>query len=467
MGLFWKKTKKEKPEKAPSVSQGPIVFPSDQELFPALFQEGGPRSFRSRYSAALRSARYEGLFDFPEDVKKKLTEYEEKGKISKSELNSYRSPYKDRVHQLWISLEEELKTEIEQGTIDSFPEHYYLFETVKWGDELYPLELLYFGELRRAVDEGKPEWPWFSVCRPIWKSNWRERKNKAEVLKVVQQVYRLLRYYTLWNSTLAVPHPQVRNMQDTFCGVLKWFNIINDYGFLYEVPELPEDLMAEAELAVPHHPIKKTPPEQFASLKYGDILRFGSYPYEKDGSQRSIEWEVIDGRLDLGWVYVISTFCLDVKQFHHSLSSDVTWENCDLRRWLNEDFYRTAFTEEERRYIAPEVYRFVYDPGAIEVFWTKDCLCIPDRNAAKCFTDEMRSAAAKPTPYAYFKMEEVKNLYISPYTDTCGWWRRDAPRYSGSANVVDYNGNALTENINKYLPVRVMFKLKFDPDSEL
>ena len=34
--------------------------------------------------------------------------------------------------------------------------------------------------------------------------------------------------------------------------------------------------------------------------------------------------------------------------YNKVLKNDIGWENSDLRKWLNEDFYQTAFSEEER-----------------------------------------------------------------------------------------------------------------------
>ncbi|MGN0800081.1 MAG: DUF6273 domain-containing protein [Christensenellales bacterium] len=464
MGLFGKKAQKVMIGNAFKIDRDTIVFPSDQVLFPALFREGGPRSFHRRYAIAVASAEGRGLFDFPEDVTKKIEECRGR-KVTESELYACLAPYRDRVHQLWVSLEEKLKAEIEQGTIDSFPKHFHTFATFRWGKELHNVRFCYFNELDRALGRDIPEWPWFSVCEPIWMC-YEPKKN--EVLKVLQQAYPLLRYYTLWNSTLPVPFDEVRDMQWKFRRALQTLGVKKeDSAFLFEVPELPKDLMEEAEPAMPHYPVEKTPPEQFASLQEGDILRFGSYPYEKDGSQRTIEWEVTYAMPDTGWVNVTSCLCLDVIPFCHERRDDVTWENSDLRRWLNEDFYRTAFTEEERRYIAMRENHYGTDWNAMKALYTKDHICVPEESVIEHFSKEMTSAGAGLTPYAFSKMKELKLLrYISPYTYKCSWWLR-ATHNNGQADTVTCGGGTTSELVDRNQAVRVMFKLKFDSDSEL
>lgn len=46
----------------------------------------------------------------------------------------------------------------------------------------------------------------------------------------------------------------------------------------------------------------------------------------------------------------ISKYLLDCKPYHKSLEK-VTWENCTLRKWLNNGFLFTAFSPEEREKI--------------------------------------------------------------------------------------------------------------------
>ena len=78
------------------------------------------------------------------------------------------------------------------------------------------------------------------------------------------------------------------------------------------------------------------------SFKVGDILRFGTYEDE------TIEWLVLDKKENKA--LMISKYVLFQKKYNDEDSS-VTWENCTLRSYLNDDFYNTAFSEEEKRLI--------------------------------------------------------------------------------------------------------------------
>ena len=77
---------------------------------------------------------------------------------------------------------------------------------------------------------------------------------------------------------------------------------------------------------------------------------FGSYEQDGDPSNGAepIEWIVLkeeDGRMLL-----LSLHALDSLSYHEGLK-DTTWEECLLRNTLNETFYNTAFTAEEKEKI--------------------------------------------------------------------------------------------------------------------
>ena len=44
---------------------------------------------------------------------------------------------------------------------------------------------------------------------------------------------------------------------------------------------------------------------------------------------------------------LFSAFGIAARPYHQT-SENVTWEACDLRKWLNTEFYNTAFNEDEK-----------------------------------------------------------------------------------------------------------------------
>jgi hypothetical protein len=80
----------------------------------------------------------------------------------------------------------------------------------------------------------------------------------------------------------------------------------------------------------------------------GDIVKFGRYEQDNDlSNDEPIEWIVLDVDEANGKVLLISRYGLDAQPYNTTYAS-VTWENCTLRTWLNEDFLNAAFSEGER-----------------------------------------------------------------------------------------------------------------------
>lgn len=68
----------------------------------------------------------------------------------------------------------------------------------------------------------------------------------------------------------------------------------------------------------------------------GDYVSFGGY-----------NWQVLD--VNNGNALVISERILDFRAYNNT-AEEVTWENCDLRKYLNSDFYN-SFSEKDRKRI--------------------------------------------------------------------------------------------------------------------
>lgn len=81
----------------------------------------------------------------------------------------------------------------------------------------------------------------------------------------------------------------------------------------------------------------------------GDIITFGIYPQIADGADSTpITWRVLQNAG--GDLFVLSEFILDCKRYHGEFV-DVAWRDCDLRTWLNDQFYHAAFDENEKSFI--------------------------------------------------------------------------------------------------------------------
>ena len=162
--------------------------------------------------------------------------------------------------------------------------------------------------------------------------------------------------------------------------------------------------------------------------KLEDIVAFGNYEQDNNlaNGKEPIEWLVLDIQSDK--VLLISRYVLDCSSYHSSLK-DITWENCNLRAWLNYEFLNTAFTAAEQEQIIVSAIlpdknpRNSTDPGNI----TNDKVFILSyHEAAKYFTSDNERKCA---PTAYVKALEVYDYDYYTYRENYPWWLR-SPSYA-------------------------------------
>ena len=100
------------------------------------------------------------------------------------------------------------------------------------------------------------------------------------------------------------------------------------------------------------------------NIKQGDIIKLGSY--KQDGAavgvKEHIEWIVLSVDEAEGKALLLSKYVLNAMRYNESSDLDVrfpgwrddnekvsvTWQDCTLRTWLNEDFYNEAFNTDEK-----------------------------------------------------------------------------------------------------------------------
>ena len=85
------------------------------------------------------------------------------------------------------------------------------------------------------------------------------------------------------------------------------------------------------------------------NLQVGDTFRFGQYPQGANGKVQPIEWRVLT--VENGRALVISEKLLDCVKYNEGYT-DVTWETCTLRKWMNGEFLNKAFSSSEQSKIA-------------------------------------------------------------------------------------------------------------------
>lgn len=105
-------------------------------------------------------------------------------------------------------------------------------------------------------------------------------------------------------------------------------------------------------------------------------ITFGTYPQGSRGKVMPIKWHVLEEDADKQ--LLISKFAL-VDHLFHREDTNITWNNCDLRKWLNKEFTYKAFTRAECKFIFEEV--FILNSEEVNKYFKYDVdkICKPSK----------------------------------------------------------------------------------------
>ncbi len=160
-----------------------------------------------------------------------------------------------------------------------------------------------------------------------------------------------------------------------------------------------------------------------------EFMEFGTYPYETDGTRRRVKWVLL--KRENNRALLLSAYGIDVKPYNEEWES-VTWETCTLRKWLNEDFFKDAFTEEEKNKICltkienPDNQRYGTKGGND----TEDRVFLLSIREAETLLPERTQRMKIETPFA-----EEKDIWEG------AWWLRSPGMGSDDAAGVYSDGD--------------------------
>ncbi len=170
-----------------------------------------------------------------------------------------------------------------------------------------------------------------------------------------------------------------------------------------------------------------------SEYKVGKTIEFGNYPQDKDGTEKPIEWIVM--KKEGNQVLLLSKYVLDAKPYNEEFE-DVTWETSDIRQWLNNEFYTTAFNKTEKAKIQTSLIKNEDNSeyGTSGGNDTEDkVFLLSEKEAETLFSDE-EERIAKATEYA-----EKSGVYVNK--EKAAWWWLRSPGYHGHhAAVVNKYG---------------------------
>ena len=158
----------------------------------------------------------------------------------------------------------------------------------------------------------------------------------------------------------------------------------------------------------------------------GDVITFGTYEQDNnlDNGAEAIEWLVLnrDGNKAL----VISKYCLEQMPFNNTLAP-VTWENCTIRKWLNNDFFNTAFSADEKTSVLVSNISYPDDVDHEEpTRTTKDRIFLLSENEALLYFDSDSERATQTTEYVgalhcYWILRTNGSVSNVAHVDTSGY----------------------------------------------
>lgn len=156
-----------------------------------------------------------------------------------------------------------------------------------------------------------------------------------------------------------------------------------------------------------------------SNCNVGDIIQFGRY--EQDGrtanGKEAIDWiilEVKDGK-----ALVVTKYAIEARSYNHGdkYSQNVSWNECSLREWLNDDFLVAAFNQTET--------------DLISITETSDKVFLLSVGMAEQYFSSDSDRQCQVTTYA-------KENGASEIDNNCWWWLESA---ESKAIVVGYKGD--------------------------
>lgn len=182
------------------------------------------------------------------------------------------------------------------------------------------------------------------------------------------------------------------------------------------------------------NPMNTYAAEKNREIAIGSIVTFGSYEQDNDPEDGSepLEWIVLDQKEDR--VLLLSRYVIDCKEYH-SANTDITWENCDLRDWLNHEFFRTAFSEKQQEQIMETEVKNSdnewYDTYGGNDTCDRVFLLSIEEVGKYTGSDQEREAIAT-------KYVQEQGVWSDDGDETAYWWLR-TPGYGTNSVVFVYN----------------------------
>lgn len=173
----------------------------------------------------------------------------------------------------------------------------------------------------------------------------------------------------------------------------------------------------------------------------GDKVELGTYEQDNDitNGKENIEWIVLAKEDDK--MLLISKKALDYKKYNET-SGYATWESCSLRSWLNNTFFKEAFSGVEQKIIentavSVDKYNDYCSDSGRE---TIDKVFLLSLTEAKKYFANDKQRTCIPTSYTFSQLSEISRR-TTKKLETVRWWTRNSAKDLYEACLINYNGD--------------------------
>ena len=154
----------------------------------------------------------------------------------------------------------------------------------------------------------------------------------------------------------------------------------------------------------------------YSNLQLGQTITIGKYyKYANDlNTKELIDWIVLDIDTNAKKALVVSKYALECGPYH-DMPEDITWEDSDIRAWLNNEFLQTAFSKDEQKRICLSHIKNSNNPES-NTLGGND-------------TDDKVFLLSIEEAQTYFKDDDARRCTPNEYCFTCTGYEEDVKNY--------------------------------------
>ena len=181
----------------------------------------------------------------------------------------------------------------------------------------------------------------------------------------------------------------------------------------------------------------------------GDVITLGSFPQTGFFNRKQpLRWRVLE-TFYTDKALIIAENAVECMPFQAEPKEQSSWQDSDIRKWLNGEFFNNAFSPEEKQSIVTTQLNISYkrrSDNAITGYTVRDKVFLLSGEEADKYFKDNADRMCSPTNHA------VKNGVWKSKDNSCWWWLRSSQKGEGPA--VDAGGfihfESAQHNIKNY-----------------